>query len=130
MLSRLVEAAYTNNTRLSDATRELVDALFSEYGLVCLDADDHLLKKQFSETIYQDITEQNSFKFISESNAKLEESGHKPQVNPREINFFYMTDQLRERIVEEEGLYKVMNTAITFDKDELQQEINQFSGKV
>lgn len=126
MLSRLVEAAYTNNTRLSDATRELVDALFSEYGLVCIDADDHLLKKQFSETIYQDITEQNSFKFISESNAKLEESGHKPQVNPREINFFYMTDQLRERIVEEEGLYKVMNTAITFDKNELQQEINNF----
>ncbi len=126
MLSRLVEAAYTNNTRLSDATRELVDALFSEYGLVCIDADDPLLKKQFSKTIYQDITEQNSFKYITESNTKLEELGHKPQVNPREINFFYMTDQLRERIVEEDGLYKVMNTTISFDKDELQQEINHF----
>ena len=126
MLSRLVEAAYTNNTKLSDATRELVDALFGEYGLVCVDADDHQLKKQFSEIIYQDITEQNSFKFISESNTKLEELGHKPQVNPREINFFYMTDQLRERIVEENGLYKVMNTDISFEKDELQQEINNY----
>ncbi|MFA4869261.1 MAG: bacillithiol biosynthesis cysteine-adding enzyme BshC [Pedobacter sp.] len=126
MLSRLVEAAYTNNNRLSDATRELVDALFGEYGLVCIDADDPLLKKQFSEVIFQDITEQNSFKFISESNTKLEELGHKPQVNPREINFFYMTDNLRERIVEKDGRYKVMHTEISFGKEELQTEINNF----
>lgn len=124
MLSRLVEAAYTNNTKLSDATRELVDALFGEYGLVCLDADDPQLKKQFAEIIYQDITEQNSFKHISESNTKLEELGHKPQVNPREINFFYMTDGLRERIIEEEGRYKVLHTNISFGKDELAAEIN------
>lgn len=126
MLSRLVEAAYTNNNKLSDATRELVDALFGEYGLVCVDADDLQLKKQFSEVIFQDITEQNSSKFISESNTKLEELGHKPQVNPREINFFYMTDNLRERIVEEGGRYKVMHTDISFGKDELQTEINNF----
>lgn len=126
MLSRLVEAAYTDNARLSDATRELVDALFGEYGLVCVDADDPQLKKQFSEIIYKDITEQNSFKFISESNAKLEGLGHKPQVNPREINFFYMTDQLRERIVEEDGRYKVMHTDISFGKEELETEIRNF----
>ncbi|TKC65060.1 bacillithiol biosynthesis cysteine-adding enzyme BshC [Pedobacter hiemivivus] len=126
MLSRLVEAAYTNNTKLSDATRELVDALFGEYGLVCVDADDPQLKKQFDEIIYQDITEQNSFKFISDSNSKLEELGHKPQVNPREINFFYMTDQLRERIVEEDGRYNVMHTDISFNKEELETEISNF----
>nr|WP_121271022.1 bacillithiol biosynthesis cysteine-adding enzyme BshC [Pedobacter schmidteae] len=126
MLSRLVEAAYTNNNKLSDATRELVDALFGEYGLVCIDADDRQFKKQFAEIIQQDITAQHSFKYITESNAKLEALGHKPQVNPREINFFYMTDQLRERIVEEDGLYKVMNTDIRFGKEELQQEITNF----
>lgn len=123
MLSRLVEAAYTNNNNLSDATRELVDALFGEYGLVCVDADDPQLKKQFSEIIYQDITKQSSFKFISESNLKLEDLGHKPQVNPREINFFYMIDNLRERIVEEDGRYKVMHTDISFGKEELETEI-------
>lgn len=126
MLSRLVEAAYTNNTKLSDATRELVDALFGEYGLVCVDADDHQLKKQFSKVIYQDITEQNSFKFISESNSGLEKLGYKAQVNPREVNFFYMTDQLRSRIVEEEGTYKVVDTTISFSKQELETEIHDY----
>jgi bacillithiol biosynthesis cysteine-adding enzyme BshC len=125
-LSELVTEAYTGHQKLSDATRHLVNALFGKYGLVCVDADEHRLKQQFAEIIYKDITEQHSFKFITESNAKLEALGHKPQVNPREINFFYMTDQLRERMVEEDGRYKVMNTNISFDQEELKAEIAIF----
>jgi bacillithiol biosynthesis cysteine-adding enzyme BshC len=125
-LSELVDQAYTTHKKLSDATRDLVNALFGKYGLVCIDADDHGLKAQFARIIYKDITEQNSFKFITESNTGLEELGHKPQVNPREINFFYMTDQLRERIVEEDGIYKVMNTDISFNTTALKQEVDSF----
>ena len=98
-LSQIVEEAYTRHDNLSDATRELVDALFGRYGLVCVDADEPALKKQFAEIIYQDIVEEHSSKYIAESNTELEKLGYKPQVNPREINFFYMTDGLRERIV-------------------------------
>ena len=125
-LSQIVEDAYTQHDKLSDATRQLVDALFGRYGLVCVDADNTDLKKQFAEIIYQDITEENSSKLIAESNSALEELGYKPQVNPREINFFYMTDGLRERIVEDKGIYKVQHSDIKFTKEELQQEINEF----
>ncbi|WP_316791726.1 bacillithiol biosynthesis cysteine-adding enzyme BshC [Pedobacter frigoris] len=125
MLSRLVEDAYTNNAKLSDATRELVDALFGEYGLVCVDADEIDLKRQFAEIIYRDITEENSFKHIENTNTKLEELGYKIQVNPREINFFYMVDGLRERIVAEDNVYKVMHSDISFSKEALQLEINE-----
>ena len=125
MLSRLVEDAYTNNAKLSDATRELVDALFGEYGLVCIDADEIALKKQFAEIIYKDITEENSFNHINNSNGQLEELGYKVQVNPREINFFYMTDGLRERIVFEDDVYKVMHTDIGFNASELKKEVEE-----
>ncbi|TKC03721.1 bacillithiol biosynthesis cysteine-adding enzyme BshC [Pedobacter frigoris] len=125
MLSRLVEDAYTNNAKLSDATRELVDALFGEYGLVCVDADEIELKRQFAEIIYKDITEENSFKHIEKTNAGLEKLGYKIQVNPREINFFYMVDGLRERIVAEDEVYKVMHSDISFSKEALQLEINE-----
>ncbi|WP_448636418.1 bacillithiol biosynthesis cysteine-adding enzyme BshC [Pedobacter panaciterrae] len=124
--SKIVDHAYTKNKKLSDATRELVDALFGKYGLVCVDADDHNLKSEFAKIIYKDITEENSFKHISKTNAKLETLGYKAQVNPREINFFYMIDGLRERIIEEKGRYKVMNSSIDFTKEELQEEINSF----
>jgi len=121
--SQIVEKAYTSNKTLSDATRELVDTLFGKKGLVCVDADDAALKAQFSPIVYQDIVEQNSFAQINTSSAALEAKGYKPQVNPREINFFYMDNQLRERIVEEDGEYKVLNTEISFTKETLKQEI-------
>lgn len=122
-LSQIVEDAYTNHSKLSDATRELVDALFGKFGLVCIDADEPQLKKQFSGIIYKDITDENSSKLIGESNIALEDMGYKPQVNPREINFFYMTDGLRERIVEEKGFFKVKSTAIKFSHEELKAEV-------
>jgi bacillithiol biosynthesis cysteine-adding enzyme BshC len=125
-LAQIVEESYSQHDKLSDATRALVDALFGRYGLVCVDADEPGLKKQFAEIIYQDIIEENSSKYIAESNADLEALGYKPQVNPREINFFYMTDGLRERILEDKGMYKVNHTNIRFSKEELQEEVRRF----
>ena len=122
--SALVDKAYTSNKTLANATRELVDALFGKKGLICVDADDAALKTQFAPIISRDILEQNSFEQITKSSKALEEKGYKPQVNPREINFFYMTDQLRERIVEENNEYKVLNTTISFTKESLQEEIS------
>ncbi|MBC7566596.1 MAG: bacillithiol biosynthesis cysteine-adding enzyme BshC [Pedobacter sp.] len=125
-LSQIVEESYMQHDKLSDATRELVNTLFGNYGLVCLDADEPTLKKQFAEIIYQDIVEEKSSKYIAESNAELEELGYKPQVNPREINFFYMIDGLRERILEEKGSYKVHHSDIRFSLEELRQEISDY----
>ncbi|HEK19410.1 MULTISPECIES: bacillithiol biosynthesis cysteine-adding enzyme BshC [unclassified Mucilaginibacter] len=122
-LGEMVETAYTKFDKLADATRYLVNALFARYGLVIIDADDRRLKAEFAPIIERDIIEQNSFKNISEANSKLQQLGVHIQVNPREINFFYLKDQLRERIVFENGRYEVMNTDITFTEDELKQEI-------
>ena len=122
-LSELIENAYTNHENLADATREMVDGLFGKFGLVCIDADDAGLKKQLAPYILQDIEEQISFRTIQASNEALENIGYKPQVNPREINFFYMTDQFRERIVQEGEVYKVLNSDVSFTKATLEQEL-------
>ncbi len=127
--SRLVEDAYTKHVNLSDATRELVDSLFGRHGLVCIDADEPALKAQFAEIIYTDIIEENSSKLIADSNAGLEKLGYKPQVNPREINFFYMTEGSRERIIEDKGSYRIKNTPLRFTKEELKNEISAYPEK-
>jgi bacillithiol synthase len=124
-LAEMVETAYASHTNLADATRYLVNALFGQYGLIVIDADDARLKKQFATVIKQDILEQNSFKHILASNAKLQNLGVHTQVNPREINFFYLNDELRERIVQEGDQFKVLNTAISFTQAEIEQEIEQ-----
>jgi bacillithiol biosynthesis cysteine-adding enzyme BshC len=104
----------------------MVDSLFGKYGLVIIDADDHRLKQQFAPIMAQDITEQNSFKNITATNEQLHALGVHIQVNPREINFFYLKENMRERIVFEGDIYNVLNTEISFSKEELLEEINQY----
>ncbi|HVW96049.1 MAG TPA: bacillithiol biosynthesis cysteine-adding enzyme BshC [Mucilaginibacter sp.] len=122
-LGKIVELAYTGFDKLADATRYLVNTLFGRYGLVVIDADDHRFKREFAPIMEQDIIQQNSFKNIEATNKLLHDTGVHIQVNPREINFFYLTDGLRERIVSEDGLYKVLNSEISFTGEELKTEI-------
>ncbi len=125
-LSDIVSKAYADGKTLAEATRYMANELFGKYGLVIIDADDTELKKEFNEITLQDIIEQNSFKNIQQSSQDLSKLNIHAQVNPREINFFYLTDDLRERIVFEDGKYSVLNTEISFSEDELKAEINNF----
>ncbi|MBS1611078.1 MAG: bacillithiol biosynthesis BshC, partial [Bacteroidetes bacterium] len=59
------------------------------------------------------------------TSAKLSEV-YKVQANPREINLFYLKDNMRERIEVKENKYEVLNTGITFSKDELLAELNDY----
>jgi len=124
-LAQIVETAYSKFDKLADATRYMVNALFGQYGLVIIDADDHRFKQQFAPIMAQDITGQNSFKNISATIDQLEKLGEDIQVNPREINFFYLKEHIRERIVLEGNDYKVLNTDISFTKAELLEEIKR-----
>ncbi len=122
----LFDKAYNNTNNLSNATRILVHELFGEYGLVILDADDKALKKEFSEIMLDDIKQQSNFALVNESIKKLEAAGYKSQVNPREINIFYMTETLRERIVFEGENYKINNTDLVFTESEIENELINF----
>lgn len=85
--------------------------------MVILDADDANLKRAFIPYIKEELTEQTSFKAVQETIAQL--ATYTVQVNPREINLFYIEDDLRERIIFENNKYFVNNTKISFSKDEI-----------
>ncbi|MBY0245079.1 MAG: bacillithiol biosynthesis cysteine-adding enzyme BshC [Sphingobacteriaceae bacterium] len=125
-LAKIIEKAYLTHANLADATQYLVNSLFDKYGLVIVNADDSKLKKQFAAIIKKDITERHSEKNIKASSAELDKKGYKTQVNGREINFFYLKNDLRERIVFQDNRYKINHTEISFSKDEILDEINQY----
>lgn len=112
-------------TTLSLATRYLVHAILGDLGVLILDADDKRLKQEFAPTMSKDIIEKNSFRAIENTRNKIEER-YKTQVKGREINFFYMLDGYRERIVSANGSYKTHDTLYSWSELELQNEINQF----
>ncbi|MCB0446601.1 MAG: bacillithiol biosynthesis cysteine-adding enzyme BshC [Gelidibacter sp.] len=128
-LKQLFKSAYLEHDNLADATRFLVNDLFSGYGLVILDGNDKTLKQCFIPYIENELIEQESFKKVSATNRQINESSsqdYKIQVTPREINLFYIHDGLRERLVFENDVFKVLNTDITWNKNELLKEVSGF----
>ena len=117
--------AYLNHDNLSEATRYLANALFGEHGLVILDADDSELKRLFIPQMQSELIDFKAFKNVSKTNKILEDLDLKIQVNPREINLFYIDKGLRERIVFEDDLFKVNNTDISWSKSELIDHLNE-----
>lgn len=116
-LKKLFEEAYLKHENLADATRFLASSLFTSYGLVILDADDADLKRAFIPFVKEELENQVSFKEVQKTIETLKE--YTIQVNPREINLFYIEDDLRERIIFENDKYHVNNTKISFSKEEI-----------
>lgn len=124
VLLQWFQEAYLQSSTLSEATRKLVNILFEEYGLIIVDGDDVRLKELFRPYVSAELLQQESYQKISKTNAELEKLGYKIQVNPREINLFYLKDNLRERIVKTDNQYVVNNTSLVFSEEEILQELN------
>ncbi|MFN8267096.1 MAG: bacillithiol biosynthesis cysteine-adding enzyme BshC [Chitinophagales bacterium] len=112
---------------LSNATRYLVHALFGKYGLVVIDGDDAELKQQFTTVLQDELLQQHAAQLVNEQIDKLESSGYKQQAFPRPINLFYLGENSRERIeyTADTKRYVVLNTSISFSRDEILQEVLQ-----
>jgi len=124
-LRLLFQEAYLKHSNLTDATRYLANALFGTYGLVIVDGDDVLLKKLFIPYVEEELLDKTSFKKVSDTIKNLKKE-YKIQVNPREINLFYLTDGLRERILLEDSGYRVNNTDISWNAEEMLKEVSDF----
>jgi bacillithiol synthase len=116
-LKNLFSESYLKHQNLADATQHLVNTLFGEHGLLILDGDDAALKKIFSPYVKEELLNQSSFKNVNKTNEQLKE--YTIQVNPREINLFYIEDTLRERIIYENDKYKINNTSLVFSESEI-----------
>ena len=117
-LIELFQKAYLEHSTLTEATRFLVNELFGDQGLLIIDGDDPRLKEQFAGFVKRELLTEYAHRAIADTNDFLEAT-YKVQVNPREINLFYIEDAIRERIVYENDLYKVNNTDLKFSKDEM-----------
>lgn len=126
-LKNLFKKAYLEHSNLADSTRFLANELFSKEGLVIIDGDDADLKKLFIPYIKNELLHQTAFAEVNETIPLLEK--YTVQVNPREINLFYIEDNLRERIVFENGSYSVLNTKLTFSEEEILKEVDNHPEK-
>ena len=117
--------AYTKHNNLADATRNLANHLFYQYGLVIVDGNDAELKKCFIPYAQKELTENLSYKEITKTTKKLTALGFPEQVHPREINLFYLKENLRERIIERDDVFYINGTELSFSKGEILKELHE-----
>jgi bacillithiol biosynthesis cysteine-adding enzyme BshC len=130
----LFREAYTKSETLGAAVRQYVNALFGSEGLIVADADDRELKRLLLPVMKADLFDQQPFASVTETNKRLESLGYHPQVNPREINFFYLDAGLRSRIERQGDAFVVIDTPLRFTREQLLQKMEatpeQFSPNV
>ena len=124
-LKCLFRNSYLKNTNLALATRFLVNSLFQEYGVVVIDGNDPSLKMQFAPFIERELMQNVSFQEVTKTIRDIQviDNSYPIQVNPREINLFYLTDNGRNRIVKNDGVFKVLQTDISFSEEEILKEV-------
>jgi bacillithiol synthase len=131
---KMIEDSYTQFDIYQDATQNLLTELFGKYGLLVLNMNDVDLKRLFIPIMRRELVEQPSKHLVENTQTKLEKSGFKAQAFARPINLFYLRDQLRERIIEVNGVYSALNTDFTWTKEtilaELEAHPDRFSPNV
>ena len=113
----LLRKCYREGETIQNATFYFVNYLFKEYGLIVLLPDNTSLKREMKKIFEDDLVNRGAAAIVEKSTEKITEAGYKVQAHPRDINLFYLKDDLRERIVENDGVYSVLNTDLKYSRD-------------
>jgi bacillithiol biosynthesis cysteine-adding enzyme BshC len=124
-LQEMLIIAYQKHKTIGEGTHYLVNELFGRYGLVVLNPDEAALKRLFIPVMEDELLNSNAHDIIITQIGKLGEH-YKIQAQPREINLFYLTEQLRERIEKQANTWTVVNTDIKWTKEELLAELREY----
>jgi len=123
-LVTLLKDCYLNSPDIQTATLKLVHRLFTDYGLLVLIPDQQDLKRQLIPVFEEELLQQTSSAIVTRTATRMA-ADFKVQAQPREINLFYLHNDLRERIVRAGNEWKVVNTDLSFDKEGIVRELHQ-----
>jgi bacillithiol biosynthesis cysteine-adding enzyme BshC len=123
-LVQLLKDCYLNSPDITTATFKLVHALFAEYGLVVFIPDNANFKRAMLAVFEEDLLLKKPSLIVEEVIQALPRE-YKVQANPREINLFYLKDDIRERFEQKDDRWQVVGTQITFSEIELKEELQR-----
>ncbi|GAC1441585.1 MAG: bacillithiol biosynthesis cysteine-adding enzyme BshC [Sediminibacterium sp.] len=118
----LLKQCYTEGKSIQQATLELVNLLFGQYGLLVLIPDNAKLKSAFDAVVRKELLEGFSHKMVETTIESLGKT-YKVQAGGREINLFYLIDDKRERIEHKDGQYEVRALGLNFTQEAILEEL-------
>lgn len=117
-LKTLFENSYLKHDNLADASRFLINELFSAHGVIIVDGDAAALKEQMHDVFKEELKQEISSQLVEQQSKELAQN-YKVQVNPREINLFYLQEGSRKRILKKNDKFLIADTQLEFTESEL-----------
>ncbi len=123
-LIQLLKKAYQKGKTLTEATKTIVQYLFAEQGLLYIDGDDAQLKAEMNSIFKDELLNQSLKKTTTKMVDFLTQKYGKVQVNPREINLFYLSET-RNRIDFDGKNYQIHEKNKQFSENEILAELEK-----
>lgn len=124
-LIELLKQSYSKGKTIESATFELVHQLFESYGLLIILPDHAQVKTLMKDIFKKEVTTSFSEKILEETIASFPKV-YSIQAKGREINLFYLKDNIRERIEKTAGGFSINNTSIIFSEEEMLRELDEY----
>lgn len=119
----ILKQSYQKGMTIAEATLSLVHAYFGKYGLIVVQPDHAHLKSLFVDIMTKELLEGFSQKAFQVTKENLAKTYHL-QSQGRDINLFYLKENLRNRIEKKGNEYVVVDSHIRFTEKEILEEIN------
>lgn len=121
-ISATLKKIFAPGKSLAHATREFVHWLFGD-AVICIDPDDAELKRAMVPVFSDELLYSKTEKYVNETSAFLQNKNYDIQVNPRNINLFWIEDNRRDRIERDGDGFKLVNSNRKFTAEEMQLEL-------
>ncbi len=123
-IADLARSCYKEGSTIETATFHFVHELFKEFGLVVFLPDNAACKAVMQKVFEDDLLHHTPSKIVQDTSARLS-AHHHAQAFARDINLFYMKDDIRNRIVQIGENFVVHETDIHFTKEEILKELEE-----
>ena len=128
-IKSIINNAFETGANLAEITRIFVRALFKDECLLIIDGDDKDLKSLFAKVMSEEMNSELAFNASKDHIENLSKD-YKIQVNPREINLFYIEDEVRLRIVKTSTGYSTPNAEYSWSSSQMEELLQNSPEKI
>lgn len=123
---KLLKGSFSKANTVASGTQLFLSSLFSAEPLLVVHMDNAVFKNAFTPIIIKEVMDQQSIGHIEKTQKKLREIGYGDQALAREINFFYLFDGNRRRIIRDGDYFEVLDSKIRIPISEMENHIKSF----
>lgn len=115
----LFDKTHHHHRQYGLAFADLINGLFGHLGILVANMDDPRFKVKMKEIFKDELINHHSAKYVRSTQKEMEDAGFGAQAYARDINLFYLEKGLRNRIEQDNGEYRVVDTDLRFSQEEI-----------